>query len=274
MPSEPTQEQPTTMPLLVKDCPPCLGNDPIFEVCPGVHYVEGPIVLPPLGLVSFPRGMTILSTAPGSAENELVLVNPIRLDDETEAELLKIGKVHSVVRIGLHERDMDYYVAKLNAKTYGLGSKVYEDVVGTGQDFFGDLDFDLEAGAMPPVPGLQFAVFDCLPSGFRECALVVRDKVLITCDAVQCHETARGSLLTRLFAPLMGFKGKVIIGPSWMKLVLAKLGDDGKERLRKDLLQLKGMKYEFLLSGHGFVVDGTAKEILDNVLTETFGKGS
>ncbi len=234
--------------------------------------MEGTITMPPLSLFSFPRGMTILSTSPGSSDNELVLVNPIRLDAKTEEELLKLGRVHSVVRIGLHERDMEYYKQTHGAKTYGFVDKEFKSVDGTPVGSFeGAPDFDLGAGAVPPVPGLRVVNFPCLPKTFLECALVMDNKVLITCDSIQSHEVPRGNLFTRIVMPFMGFKGKAVVGPMWMKMVLEILGDGGKEKLEKDLLQLTHLQYEFLLTGHGYVVDGTAKTAVDECLLAAFG---
>lgn len=252
--------------------PPALGNDAIFKVCPGVHYVEGSISMPPMNMITFPRGMAILSTAPDTAENEIVLVNPARLDDATEVELLKIGSVHSVVQIGLHERDMEYYKAKFDAKTYGMKSKVYKEMIGVGKPFEGTYDFDLDAGELPSVPGLCVVHFPCTPPTMKECVFAIGEKVLLTCDSFQCHEPPRGNLLSRLFAPMFGFKGKVIIGPIWLKTILTMPGDGGKEKLGDDLLPLANLRYEMLLTGQGFILDGSAKEALDQTLFATFGK--
>lgn len=69
---------------------------------------------------SFPRTMVVLSTNPGSSANELVVVNAVRLDEAQEAELLKLGTVVAVVRIGIHDQDTAYYVRKFGAKVYVL----------------------------------------------------------------------------------------------------------------------------------------------------------
>lgn len=185
--------------------------------------------MPPMNMLRFPRGMTILSTAPGSANNELVLVNPVRFDESTESEFLKLGRIYSIVRIGLHEMHMQYYKTKFNAKTYVNGAKEYKTLVGVNGSYEGSLDFYLDAGEMPPVPGLKVIYYPSVPSVLKECALVVRDEALITCDAVQCHAPPRGNWFTRnAFLSYMGFSGKAMVGPIWMKMITDMLGRAGR----------------------------------------------
>lgn len=146
-----------------------------------------------------------------------MLASRIRLDDDTEVELLKIDSVHSVVPIGLHERDMQYYKAKYNAETYGMKSREFKEMIDLGKPFKGTYDCDLNTGELPPVPGMRVVHFPYLLSSMKECVFVIGDKVMLTCDSFQFHEPSRG----------FRCKGKVIIGPIWMKTILTMLGDGG-----------------------------------------------
>lgn len=235
--------------------PPAGGNGDIIQVCQGVHLVEGTTFMRPF--FSFPRTMTILETGLG----ELVLVNAIRLEDAQEAELVKIGSVKHVIRIGLHDRDTAYYKEKFGAAVYGYRTAEYQNGVVP--------DHNIDDGALPPLRNLQVIPLPNLPKKSPECALLVDGKILITCDAIQDHVVPRGNFLTRVVLPFMGFKGKGIVGPAWKTHMEKEMGDS-RFLLRRDMLELTKFNYEHLISGHGYIVDGTAKAAVDASIKATF----
>lgn len=79
----------------VSDFPPVEPHGPIEEVWDGVYWVRGSVRMGP-GL-RIPRNMAIVKDA-----GDLTVVSSVRLGDEREAELKKIGRVKHVVRIGVH----------------------------------------------------------------------------------------------------------------------------------------------------------------------------
>jgi hypothetical protein len=238
-----------------KTLPPSLGNEQIRQVCDGVHLVEGTTFMKPF--FSFPRTMAILETGHG----EVVLVNAIRLDEVQEAELLKLGEVKHVMKIGMHDRDVAYYKEKFGATVYGYRTAMYENNVIP--------DCDIAHGELPPLSGLKVIPLPHLPEKTPECALLFADKTLITCDAIQDHSVSRGTFLTRLTMPFMGFRGKGIVGPIWKRLMEKEMGER-RHLLREDMLKLTEVSYEYLITGHGFIVDGTAKEAVDASIRATF----
>lgn len=225
-------------------------------VIDGVHYVEGTFRKFPI--LSFARGMTIIRCNP----NEIAVVNAVRLSDNGERALLELGIVAHVIRLGMHDMDDAYYVRKFGA-TYWTFSSV---------DHANDLhvDKDLSVDGLP-LSDARLIQFPHLPPKFAEAAILLHrpeGNVLITCDSVQNHDPVHGSLLARVVMPFMGFRGRSIFGPIWMKIVTKEMNDP--TQLQHDLSVLRDIDFQYLLSGHGMLVDGTAKESLLASFAKTF----
>jgi hypothetical protein len=85
---------------------PLLPHGPIEEVFPDVFLVRGSFA--PSRGIRFDRNMTIVRKG-----GELVVLNSVRLSDDGEAQLAKLGKLKHVVRLGaFHGADDGYFVER------------------------------------------------------------------------------------------------------------------------------------------------------------------
>jgi hypothetical protein len=88
---------------------PALPHGRIEEVFPDVFFVTGTMKTVLMGAHwHFSRNMTIVRDG-----DALTLINTVRLDEPSLAELEKLGRVANVVKIGsLHGRDDAFYVSR------------------------------------------------------------------------------------------------------------------------------------------------------------------
>ncbi len=219
------------------------------RVVEGVYYVEGEHIMQH---VHFPRGMTVINE-----DGALTLINPVRLSPEGEVELEALGEVKYVLCIGCHDMDAPYYAHRYAPTFYALpgrASKV-EDVR------------DIREGL--PCRG-KLGLFPKMQSTWAE-AFIVRDDVLITCDSLQNWEPERvkTNWLGKWLLPWYGFAGKCIFD----KFLLNHLQKKGMSAgdFKSDMALLLDVEYKYLLSGHGYCVDGTAKECAAKSFDRMFG---
>src|ERR1051325_7146413 len=93
------------MSVIARPFPPALPHGEIREVLPGIHFVMGTVGMPGPLPVRFSRNMTIVREG-----ERLVLVNTVRLAEESLAELDKLGKVTDVIRLAAnHGQDDPFY---------------------------------------------------------------------------------------------------------------------------------------------------------------------
>lgn len=216
-------------------------HGPITRLCEGVHLVRGTFRMGPGLTIS--RTMTIVQVPDG-----LTVVNSLRLDAATEAQLLAVGKVAHVVKLSdMHGLDDPYYVKVLGGALWCLeGAKPK------------GLTADRLLGNDCPVPGGRVIVI--AGTKHPEAALWVPHGggTLITCDAVQHHvDTEGASLFARVMTPILGFKGGVIVPKMWRSTHGLK-----GEPLAQALAEVSGLSYANLVTGHGPAVIGGADALV------------
>ncbi len=198
--------------------------------------------------VTFTRNMTVVRDG-----QRLVLVNSVRLDSATEAELERLGKVTDVVRLGgFHGLDDPYMKERFGATMWAPANirKPYVEYR------------TLEPGACPISDATPF-----LFSAAREAdaaLILARDGgILISCDSFQNWTTYDGcSLLARVVMRVMGF-GPAVIGKPWAK----RMGPG----VRADFARLREQPFVHALSGHGTPIRDDAKALLDQAIAVRFG---
>ena len=90
--------------------PPAYPHDPIEEIATDLFMVRGSVRMN--ALMRITRNMAIVRD-----QGELSLVNPIRLDEAVERDLLALGDVKRILRLGpLHDLDDRYYVERFDAE--------------------------------------------------------------------------------------------------------------------------------------------------------------
>jgi len=200
----------------------------------------------PLGLtITFSRNMAAIRTDDG-----WVLLNPVRVSDAAEAELLAKGPFKHAVRLGtFHGRDDAYYVDKFGVELWGVSGKQMYPHPSVSREIREDGPF--------PIPGARVVVFT--QATHAECAVLLpQNRLLVTCDSVQHYDDdPLISTLGKIMMYAMGFFTPCVIGPIWLKTVTPPGGS-----LRADFERLLALDFDNLISAHGTPKVGGAKEAL------------
>jgi hypothetical protein len=229
------------------DHPPALYHLPVRECFPDVWLASSAISMAiPLKLkIMFSRNMVAVRGPEG-----WVLLNPVRLSESAEAELLTVAPFKHAVRLGsLHGRDDRYYVDKFGVEFWGV----------PGVQKYPEPKFSqviIEGGPFP-ISGAQVEIFK--DAKLAECVVCLpQHRLLVTCDSVQHYDHDRLiSALGKVVMYPMGFFTPCVIGPLWLKMVTPPGGS-----LRADFERVLALDFDNLISGHGTPKIGGAKEAL------------
>jgi hypothetical protein len=231
----------------MREYPAAARHLPLRECFPDVWFAASANEMSiPLGLkITFSRNMLAVRTADG-----WVLLNPVRLSESAEAELLAKGPFKHAVRLGTyHARDDRYYVEKFGVEFWGVpGKQTYPEPrfsreIGEGQPF--------------PIPGAKVVIFK--NATLAECVVCLpQHRLLVTCDSVQHYDRdPLISLLGKLVMYPMGFFTPCVIGPIWLKTVTPPGGG-----MRGDFERVLALDFDHLISAHGTPKLGGAKAAL------------
>ena len=207
----------------------------IEEIFPDVFIVRGSMSIHKWVCIS--RVMTILRH-----EDQLLLINPIRLNTEGEAQLLELGKITHVFRLGyFHGVDDAYYVEQFKAKFWcQSSSNKYPNP---------SPDVLMDESTPMPFPDMSLFVFE--NAKHPEAAILYQHHggLLITCDSVQHYDNWDGcSIFAKVIMKLAGFRKSTLIGPMWLKGMTP---EDGS--LEEDFDRLLHLEFKHLISAHGDV---------------------
>lgn len=213
--------------------PPLCPHEPVREIGTDLYLAPGTFRLSPLMQIS--RNMVIVRDG-----KDLILVNPIRLSPEGEAELEALGTVRHVMRLGcFHGVDDPYTVARFGAQFWcQANSSGYTQPAP---------DHLLTEGGPLPIEAAE--LFEFRDTQKPECALLIRRDhgTLITCDGVQHYgDFSRHSLVAKLALRWLGFRKTMLVGPLWLKAMTKEGGS-----LRPDFERLLELEFDGLVSAHG-----------------------
>lgn len=234
-----------------KDYAPAYQHEPIKPLLENVYWVHGSVKMAPGMYMN--RNMIIIKEG-----DELVLVNPVRLEEIEEQHLKSMGKLKTIIRLGdFHGLDDQYYVDTFGCEFWCQPKQTsYPHLLA---------DKTISSQVKPPVSDAEFFIFS--KALHPESALLLRDKkLLITCDSIQYwtdwqHMTGAGKALLWM----MGFRMGLFIGKPWLKRVSprgASLEDDFNNLLKLD--------FDHLIAAHGKPLFNHAKEDLRHIVTSTF----
>jgi hypothetical protein len=227
---------------------PAMPHGPITEVFDDVFMVTGGFRFAP-GL-SISRNMTIVRE-----NGELTLINSVRLTDEGEQELDKLGKVKNLVRIGFfHGADDPYYLDRYKPSLWAPKGIEHARGVKPEQEL---------TPWSTPIGGAKVFMFE---RGKDTEALFILDRnggVMVSCDSFQNWTSfAECSFLGSLMMRSMRF-GPTMIGPMWIKRM-------GRE-VKADFDRLADHSFKHLVPGHGTVLKNQAADGLRTAVKKSFG---
>lgn len=231
---------------------PACPHDPIEEIATDLFMVRGSVRMN--ALMRITRNMAIVRH-----HGELSLVNPIRLDDGGERQLVALGDIKRILRLGpMHGLDDPYYVERFGAEFWAQGeSKIYPEP---------KIEQKLAADQPLPFPDAELFAFEGTKQ--PESALLIRRDpgILLTCDAIQHYGDYRhNSLLARLVMPFIGFPKTTIVGPIWLKMMTREGGS-----LKSDFERLLTLDFDRLLSAHGSLLTSGAKDSVTKAVRKAF----
>ena len=227
--------------------PPALCHLPPWQCFPDVWLAAGTTSMSiPLGLkITLSRNMVAVRAPDG-----WVLLNPVRLSEAAEAELLAQAPFKHAVRLGtFHGRDDRYYVDKFGVEFWGVpGEQTYSEP---------KISREITEEGPFPIPGARVVIFKRATR--PECVVSLpQHRLLVTCDSVQHYERDRLlSTLGKLVMYPMGFFTPCVIGPIWLRVVTPPGGS-----MRADFERVLGLDFDNLVSAHGTPKLGGAKAAL------------
>ncbi len=232
--------------------PPALPHDPPVEVFPDVFLVRGSYRAN--RLLRFGRNMVVVRNG-----DELSVINSVRLSAAGERQLDALGNVRHVLRLGyFHGCDDRYYVDRYQATFWAPQGSRTEPGPAAGRllEDAGDL----------PFPDARVLLFG--HSRHPEAVILLEQHggILVTCDCLQHYADRRfNSLLTSIMMPLMGFPLRMLVGPVWLKVMTP----EGKS-LQADFARLAALNFDHLISGHGSMCKGGAREKVHSAIDKAF----
>jgi hypothetical protein len=235
---------------------PALPHRSLEQIFDNIWYVTGqvkiPMLIPPMKIS---RSMTVIRNPDN---NELTLVNSMRLNDQSLKELESLGKIANVLRIaGFHGRDDIFYKERYGAKIFALEGQVYtrEMMKPYPEQGKGYLQADvwLTTDSKPPVKN---AFLKWFPSCSKpEAILVIEENggILVTGDSLQ--NTARpdefNNWVSKIMMKKLGFAKAYNVGPGWIQFA---------HPTKEDIRSIMELSFDHVLPGHGEPVIGNAKE--------------
>ncbi|MFV1975960.1 MAG: hypothetical protein ACC651_09445 [Candidatus Scalindua sp.] len=234
--------------------PPAMAHGHFNEIFEDIWFIQGAVKMPMLLPMKVSRSMTVIRNP---SNNELTLINSMRLSDAGLNELLNIGNIANVIRIaGFHGRDDAFYQEKYGAKVYAIRGQTYVrkfDNEMKTEDGFMQADIWLEKGSALPFDSATLKVFETAKPTE---AIIVIDReggILITGDSLQNTPVPDQyvNLPARFMMKKMGFFKEYNIGPGWLGFAKP---DEVEVRSILDLA------FEHVLPAHGDPVISGAKE--------------
>ena len=231
--------------------PGVMPHGHIEEVFDDVFVLTGTVDFWPMFRVT--RNMVIIRQ-----DEELSLVNSIRLAPAEEAQLDKLGTVRNLFKLGSsHGMDDPYYVQRYRPTVWAHRDASHRGSVQT--------DKALNDASLP---------FDGNPFVFEksvrpECALVIERSggILISCDSVQNWNDFEGcSLPARGFLKAFEFAGPANVGPKWRQAM-----EPRGDTFESDFERLLEHDFRHLISAHGAPLRGSAKVDLGITVRRIYG---
>jgi hypothetical protein len=232
---------------------PVCPHGKVVKVFDDVYMVEGSF--PMLPGVRIGRAMTIVKNG-----DDLTVINSIRVDEETEEEIKKLGTIKNLVRLCTgHGLDDPYYFQTFKPKYYSVAKEPMANA---------PHDVNLTEESEVPIPDAKVIVFKNIPKGAEpECAMLIPQggSTLVTVDAIQNGATPdHSSFLGRNMTYMLGFNHTCNCPPLWRH-------NNGMDHWN-DMERILALEWDNLCTGHGPAMVGGAKAAVEKNLKAIWKK--
>ena len=227
------------------------GN--IEQVFENIWFVKGQLKMAMFLPMTISRSMTIIRE-----NNELTLINPIRLPESGMRKIENLGKISHVIRIGgFHGRDDAFFRTQYHARIYALKGHVYTQKINNQPTDpnagYMLADVELTDKDALPISNASLIWFKTAHPAEAILRLEQHGGILITADSLQHtpQPDEYHNFPARIIMKMMGFFNPHHIGPGWVKI--SKVD-------RSELKNLLNVDFSHVLPGHGDPVIDNAKE--------------
>jgi hypothetical protein len=232
---------------------PAWPHSEIKEIFPNIFFVTGTnITFHDNVELQHSRNMIIVRE-----NNELSLINTVRLNDKGLAALDALGKVKNIIRIGaFHGRDDAFYLDHYHAKLWALKEMKHANDRVT--------DSELIPNGKMPFSDCTLFIFETskYPEGILH--LAREGGILITCDSIK-NWLAPDEFFSAETAKLHekhGFFGAASISNIWKQAC---------DVHSSDFERLKTLEFRHLLSAHGEPLLNNASELITKTIRQEYG---
>lgn len=221
----------------------------IDELFADVFFVTGTVEMKGPAPMRFSRNMTIIRQ-----DDELTLVNSVRLNEAGLSAIDQLGKVKHVIRLaGFHGMDDPFYKDRYNADVWSVDAPYVTGLdPAKGKTYFTP-DIIMDDETELPVNNARLIRFASASPGEALLYIDREGGIVISGDCMQnWGSTDRYfSIPARLIMRLMGFIKPHSIGPGWLKAA------------KPDVKEIKGvldLEFQHVLPCHGGAVIGDARQ--------------
>jgi hypothetical protein len=232
---------------------PAWPHSEIKKIFPNIFFVTGANITYHNNVeLQHSRNMIIIRD-----NDELSLINTVRLDDKGLAVLDTLGEVKNVIRIGaFHGRDDAFYLDRYHAKLWALKEMKHANNRET--------DIQLFPNGQMPAPDCSIFIFETSkhPEGILHIAQ--EGGILITCDSIK-NWLAPDQFFSTETAKLyeeQGFFGAASISNVWKQACNVN---------SSDFARLKTLEFHHLLSAHGEPLMNNAYELVTKTIRQEYG---
>jgi hypothetical protein len=234
---------------------PVTDHGELTKVLDNVYIVRGSFNLG-LGIM-IGRTMTIVKRG-----DDLTVINSIRVNEEVEAEIKKLGTIKHLVRLCTgHGTDDAYFINTFEPTYWSLEG--IAPVADTKAH-----DKALTEDGERPIPDMKLVLFKNTPlKKWHECVIWIPDSdgTLITCDFIQNQTTTdHTSFMGKHISYWMGFQGECKCSPMWRSA-------NGMDHW-DDIERILAWDFENLVAAHGGAKIGGAKAATEKNLKATWKK--
>lgn len=238
--------------------PKAYPHGELEEILENVYMVTGTIQMTMmLGMISmsFSRNMKVIRQKNESGQDELILGNSLRLNEDGLRKLDALGEVKHIIRLGgFHGMDDPWYKQRYPEATVWVvaDTTYFPDFKADSKEVYFEADQQMNADSKLPVKKASLVIIDSKSP--KDGILVIdrpEGKVLMTGDSLQNMEKCDSyfNYLGRVCMKMMGFIHPCQVGPAWSKV---------SEVQPEEMQKLLELKFDHVLPTHGSPVLGQA----------------
>lgn len=231
---------------------PAWPHSAIQSIFPNIFFVTGTNKTTFKGVeIQHSRNMIIVRE-----DNNLTLINSVRLTNQGLQELESLGRIKNIIRIGaFHGRDDAFYKERYQADLWALKGMTDENNA--------KIDHVLTEGNLP-LNNTSLFYFET--SKFPEAVIYLKehDGIIVSCDSIKNWVEA-----DEYFSPKsakqyakQGLFGQATISSIWLQAT---------ETKKSDFDKILSLDFQHILSAHGTPLLNNAKSLLKMTMQSIYG---